>query len=261
MLHYYSNHFRIIYQLKKKMELPEQLRFTLSRDQKMRLVPFCVTLVTYFILYVPMTGYPAETFGSVFFKVLPIWSLALYICFTSNNLPMKVPTKEELIPEDRRARHFVFALLLSSIGDACLVFRHTLFIPGVLFFGAAQLLYINGLEMEVKGSKVGQLFVLLGIDTYLCVQSGIDSYLMKILVGIYLILVFIVGYRATVRYEAERTKAALLGSIGGLIFMFSDFVIAVDKWNFPVPFSGFIVMSTYYAAQFGLAMSTTKDLK
>ena len=35
------------------------------------------------------------------------------------------------------------------------------------------------------------------------------------------------GYRAAARYEAERTKAALLGSIGGLIFIFSDLMIRV----------------------------------
>ena len=244
-----------------EMELPEHLSITLSRDQKMKLLPFCATLVIYFILYVPLSGYPAETLGSVFFKVLPIWSLALYVCFTSNNLPLKIPTVAELIPEDRRARHFVFGLLVSSIGDACLVFRHTLFLAGVFFFAIAQILYTIGLDEDYKGSKFGQLFVLLGMNTYLCVQGGIDSYLMKFMVGIYLILVFTLGYRATARYETERTKAALLGSIGGLVFIFSDFMIAVDKWIFSVPCAGFIVMSTYYTAQFGLAMSTTKDLK
>lgn len=243
------------------MELPEQLNITLSRDQKMRLLPFFVTLALYFILYVPITGYPIETVGSVFFKVLPIFSLALYISFTSNNLPLGIPKNEDLIPEDNRARHFFFALLVSSLGDACLVARNTLFLPGVLFFAIAQLLYLNGLDMNFKDSKSGSFFVLLGLNTYLCVQTGIGSYFMKIVVGIYLILIFSVGWRATARYEAERSKAALVGSIGALIFMLSDFLIALDKWNCSLPCVGFLVMSTYYAAQFGLALSTTKDLQ
>lgn len=247
--------------IKKKMDLSEHLTITLSRDQKMKLLPFCVTLVIYFILYVPLTGYPVETFSSVFFKVLPIWSLALYISFTSNNLPLGIPRKEDLIPEDKRARHFFFALLVSSVGDACLVARTTLFLPGVLFFAIAQVLYLNGLDMDFKGSKTRFLFVLLGMCTYLCVQPGIESYLMKIIVGLYLCLLFTVGWRATARYEAERSKAALAGSVGALIFMLSDFLIAVEKWNFSIPCPGFLVMSTYYAAQFGHALSTTKDIK
>lgn len=244
------------------MDLSEQLNsITLSRDQKMKLLPFCVTLFVYFFLYVPLTGYPVETLGSVFFKILPIWSLALYVSLTSNNLPLKIPKKfEELIPEDNMARHFFFALLVSSLGDACLVARKTLFLPGVLFFAIAQLLYLNGLDMKFRESKSKSFFVLLGMNTYLCVQGGIESYIMKVVVCIYLVLIFSVGWRATARYEAERSKAALLGAIGGLVFMLSDFLIAVDKWNFPVPCVGFLVMSTYYSAQFGLALSTTKDL-
>lgn len=243
------------------MEIPEPFSIKLSSEQRMRLLPFAVTLAVYLIFYVPLTGYPVETVGSVFFKILPIWSLALYISFTSNNLPLRIPKKEDLIPEDDRARHFFFALLVSSLGDACLVARTTLFLPGVLFFAIAQVLYLNGLNMNFKGSKTGSFFVLLGMNTYLCVQTGIESYLMKIVVGIYLCLIFSVGWRATARYEVERSKAALTGSVGALIFMLSDFLIAVDKWNFPLPCVGFLVMSTYYAAQFGLTLSVTKDLK
>ena len=245
------------------MDIWEQLHsITLSRDQKTKLLPFCVTLAVYFLLYVPVTGYPVETLGSVFFKLLPIFSLALYISYTSNDLPLRIPKNfEELIPEDNRARHFFFALLVSSLGDACLVARKTLFMPGVFFFAIAQILYLNGLDMNFKDNKSKFFFLLLGMNTYLCVQTGIESYIMKLIVGIYLVLIFSVGWRATARYEAERSKAALVGAIGATIFMLSDFLIAVDKWNVQLPCVGFLVMSTYYGAQFGLALSTTKDLQ
>lgn len=244
-------------------DILEQLRsITLSRDQKTKLLPFCVTLAVYFLLYVPLTGYPVETLGSVFFKVLPIFSLALYISYTSNNLPLRLPkTFNELIPEDERARHFFFALLVSSLGDACLVARKTLFMPGVFFFAVAQILYLNGLHMNFKDSKSRVFFVLLGLNTYLCVQTGIDSYVMKLVVGVYLVLIFSVGWRATARFEAEGSNAALVGAIGAVTFMLSDFLIAVDKWNMQLPCVGFLVMSTYYGAQFGLALSTTKDMQ
>lgn len=241
------------------MEIPEQYSITLSRDQKLHLVPFFATWLIYFVLYMPVWGYPAETLGSVFFKILPVLSLCFFVISAANNFK-GLPKKDNIIPEDHRARHFLFALIFSALGDACLVWREVLFVPGLLLFAVAQILYFKGLDGSATKSRTKELFILLGLDIYLIIQSGIDSYVLSALVGMYCALIFAVAWRATARYESEGSKAALTGCAGALVFTISDFLIAVDKWGFSVPFAPSMIMSSYYIAQLLLSLSTCKEL-
>lgn len=241
------------------MEIPEQFNLNLTKDQKIRLVPFFATCLVYYVLYMPLWGYPPETLGSAFFKLLPIVSLCFYVISAAMDFK-GMPTKDDLIPEDNLSRHFLFALIFSGIGDVCLVWRTLLFIPGLLFFAVAQFLYFQGFEGTSGKSKTLSFFILLGLDVFLFIQSGISSYILTGLVGMYVSLIFAVAWRATARYEAEESKAAMIGCVGALLFVFSDFVIAFDKWCFTVPFAGSIVMSSYFGAQVCLALSTTKNL-
>lgn len=241
------------------MDIPERFSISLTRDQKLHLVPFFATWLIYFVLYMPLWGYPPETIGSAFFKVLPIFSLCYYVISAAVDFK-GLPTKDNLTLEDDRARHFLFALLFSSLGDACLVWRVVLFVPGLLAFSVAQALYFKGLVGSSGKSRTKDLFFLLGLDIFLIIQSGISSYVLTFFVGMYMVLIFSVAWRATALYESEGSKAALVGCVGALVFVFSDLVIAMDKWCFPVPFAASIIQATYYLAQFCFALSTTKDL-
>lgn len=241
------------------MEIPEQFSFHLSREQKMHLVPFFATWLIYYVLYMPFWGYPPETLGSAFFKILPVISLCFYVISASNDFK-GLPKTRDWIPRDDRAKHFLFALLFSCIGDAFLVWRELLFVPGLLFFAFAQGLYFMGLEGSSNKSRTRELFILAGLDIFLFIQSGISSYILSLLVGMYITLIFAVGWRATARYESEGSKAGFAGCVGALLFIFSDFIIAIDKWCFTVPFAPSVIMTSYYLAQLLLSLSTTQDL-
>ena len=245
------------------MDIQEFFMTTFSKEQKIRLVPFFSTWLLYYILYMPIWGNPSETLGAVFFKILPIASLAFYIISSAKKTP-GFPTKDDLIPDDSRARYFLFALAASALGDACLVWRETLFIPGLLAFAIGHVFYFIGLEDDANTSKTSRtrnIFILAALDVFLFIQPGINSYVLTVLVAMYIALIFSVGWRATARYEAEGTRAAFCGCLGAVLFIASDFLIATDKWNFTVPFGPSMIMSTYYGAQLGLAVSTTRDLK
>ncbi|KAL4238397.1 Lysoplasmalogenase-like protein tmem86a [Mactra antiquata] len=242
-------------------DLLEKFTVNLSQAQKYHLVPFCATCLVYFTLYMPFWGYPPETLGSVFFKILPIFSLYFYVTCASKEFKGSITKKEDLIPKENRSGYFQMALLFSSLGDACLVWRKLLFVPGLLSFAVAQGMYFKGLEEDAKASRTKTLFILLGLSVFMFLKDGIDSYILTVLVGLYLTLIFAMGWRATARYEAEESKAAFLGCIGALLFIFSDFIIAVDKWCFMVPCASFLIMTSYYVAQLCLALSTTKDLQ
>lgn len=242
------------------MDLQALVTNFLPREQKLRLVPFFSTLIMY-ILYMPVWGYPPETLKAVFFKILPVASLGYYVIISAKKTPgLSVPTKDDLLPDDDRARHFLFGLGFSALGDAFLVWREGMFIPGLLSFAIGHVFYLIGLGEEPKQSRTKELFTLAGIDVFLFLRPGINSYVLVPLVALYCALIFSVGWRATARYETEGNKAAFCGSMGALLFIASDFIIALDKWIFPVPFAPSLIMSTYYAGQLGLALSTSKEL-
>ncbi|KAH3852072.1 lysoplasmalogenase-like protein TMEM86A [Dreissena polymorpha] len=240
--------------------IPEDLKVSLTRDQTIRLVPFFATWLMYYLLYMPITGYPPETLGSVFFKLLPMAGLVFYII--SASLDFKgFPTAKTWIPKDHRQRNFLFGMMASAVGDACLVWRNTLFIPGLLAFAVGHVFYFVGLEQCGKNSRTRELFILLGIDVFLFFQPAFNSYVMTALVALYVSLIFSMAWRATAWYESDGSKSSMAGCAGALLFVLSDGLIAIDKWYVPLPFVGSMVMSTYFGAQLCLAVSTTRDLK
>jgi len=232
---------------------------TLTTNQKKRLAPFIATCLTFAILYMPLFGYPPETLGAAFFKVLPILSLCMYV-FTETHELNKVFKVDSWLALGDRDKGFVLGLFCSSLGDICLVWRTMLFVPGLLCFACAHVFYLNALRVEDYKSKTKSLFVLLGIDVFLFIQSGISSYVLTALVGIYVVLIFTMGWKATARYEAEGSKAAMAGCVGACLFIVSDLLIAVDKWLFSIPMAWMFIMTTYYSAQLGIALSVTQEL-
>ena len=56
----------------------------------------------------------------------------------------------------------------------------------------------------------------------------------------------------------EGSSSSRWGLAGSLLFLLSDFIIALDKWRLSLPLAELVVMTTYYAAQLCLAISTTR---
>jgi uncharacterized membrane protein YhhN len=84
--------------------------------------------------------------------------------------------------------------------------------------------------------------------------SGIMVYF----VLLYVILICTMAWRAVARVQFFGdlwTWTKLCAFAGAVCFLVSDFVIAVDKFRYPVPYSHQIIMVTYYAAQLGIALS------
>ncbi|XP_052770187.1 lysoplasmalogenase-like protein TMEM86A [Mya arenaria] len=240
--------------------IPKNLMPDLTRDQKLRLIPFAATWLAYYILYMPISGHPTESLGAAFFKLLPIASLAFYVVSASMDFK-GLPTKDSLVPEDDRQRNFLFGLAASAVGDICLVWRHTMFIPGLLAFAVGHMFYLHGLKDMGKISRTKEVFVLLGLDVYLFLQPLFNSYVMSVLVGLYCVLIFTMAWRAMAWHETDGSKASLMGCLGALLFIMSDFLIAIDKWFITLPFRGSMIMSTYFGAQLLLSLSTTHNLK
>jgi len=82
--------------------------------------------------------------------------------------------------------------------------------------------------------------------------------IMVYLVLLYIALLALTAWRAVARVQFFAdlwTWTKLCAFAGSLLFVLSDFVIAVDKFRHPVPYSHPIIMLTYYAAQLGITLS------
>ncbi|XP_071080304.1 lysoplasmalogenase TMEM86A-like [Haliotis cracherodii] len=214
-----------------------------------RLIPFYLSVGAYFALYRPYLQYPPETMDAAIVKAIPIWSLAFFIHTTKDS------------HQTIYARHFFVGLFFSSLGDMCLIWRETLFIPGMLFFAVAHVCYMLGLatDFNFKRTRCGVFFTLLSMCLYLFISSGISSIVMKVLVLVYQGLIFGVGWLAVEHFVYDRTNSACFGACGAALFMFSDCLIGLDKWKFRVPLAEVVIMATYYAGQMCLALSTVRN--
>ena len=63
-----------------------------------------------------------------------------------------------------------------------------------------------------------------------------------------------IGVILTMGWMAIRTRMKL-AIIGALLFIFSDSVLAIDRFVYAIPYRDVFVMSTYYAAQVFIAAS------
>ncbi|XP_041353487.1 lysoplasmalogenase-like protein TMEM86A [Gigantopelta aegis] len=223
-------------------------RFNMQKVFDKDLLPFFALVVVYFIIYNPVLQLPPENLTAAFFKVLPVWYLLFFVYFRSYR-----------IQQDKYARHFICGLLASSLGDASLIWREALFIPGMIFFAVAHIFYLFGLSKTVNRTvlkRTQTLFALIYFFLYLFISFGIENHVMKTLVFIYSGCIVAVGWLATARYLHDQSMAGLFGVIGAFLFTFSDFIIATNKWRFPVPLSGLLIMISYYSAQLCLTLST-----
>lgn len=144
------------------------------------------------------------------------------------------------------------ALLASAAGDLAGSMHD--FIMQIAFFAVAHLFYIA--DFLPKCRKVrGRLF---GVLTFAAITLVFLGYVMAHIasqmefyaVGVYGLIIFTMGATAILQQRAHR----LWYVVAAILFVFSDSVIAYNKFVTAVPHSGLWIMTTYYAAQ-GIFMS------
>ena len=211
--------------------------------------PFFGLVLVYFAIYQPFLDYPAENLGAAFCKCMPIWALA----FVVKQSLVKCENDDDI--HDKQC--VMYGLLISSIGDAFLVARETLFTPGMLFFILAHVYYFFAFGPGDFSSRSTAAYLLVGVSALLTIFQGIDSFVLQLFVPVYICAIFVTAWRAQCRYEKDGTLSSAIASLGMAIFLLSDLLIGLDKWIVHVPMAELLVLSTYYLAQFSLAVGTT----
>lgn len=147
------------------------------------------------------------------------------------------------------------AFFFSSAGDLFLALKGDArnFMRGLGAFLVSHLFYIavmvplatgpDTLALKAVSLAVG----LAALAVYWSIASRLGS--MKLPVGAYLAVILVMVLTALAIPEA----APILG-LGAVLFMFSDSIIALDKFRGPVPYRGLLVWTTYYGGQVLMAL-------
>ena len=200
-------------------------------------MPFSWLIPTYAVVAILYLATPSTPFrGKAVVKATPILLLCLLIASSSSPVMPWV----------------VLALLFSAAGDVALeVDGERLFIVGLAFFLIAHLFYVVALMQNITFLPIALVpLILIGLIALLLTRRLLPKLgSLHIPVTLYISIIVAMGVAA-----ALHSPFNVLIVVGAIVFMLSDATIAVHKFLQPVPRRDFVVMATYYAAQFLLVM-------
>ncbi|XP_026474195.1 lysoplasmalogenase-like protein TMEM86A [Ctenocephalides felis] len=223
--------------------VPRSQCFTSILAVAPRLLPFLITAVSYFVLALPKDQ---PSVLAVIVKCTPIYCLIYFV------LKAGVSTNKNKL---------ALALVFSSIGDAFLVWKE--FFPhGMAAFGVAQVIYFTTFGFKPLKPVLGAIWYLVGTALVALVFSNLKGILLYGL-PIYAVLLVTMLWRATARHSFDDKGCdkwlRLSGSIGAILFVISDGLIALSQFYMHIPNAQTYIMSTYYAGQLGLSMTCLED--
>lgn len=190
--------------------------------------------------YIAEPGFSTTT--AAFLKALPI--LLLLIC----SLTVSKPANKAL----------ALALFFGGCGDVLLAYGQ--FVNGLSAFLLGHLVYIViwGRHFNPRIWFKSVPVIVFGVIASIYLWPYLET--MAIPVTVYICVICLMAAFASVS-----TLVTYWGLLGVYSFLFSDLVIAWNRFVEPVPFEGVLVMFTYYLAQgaicYALVAQTTPDKK
>jgi uncharacterized membrane protein YhhN len=82
---------------------------------------------------------------------------------------------------------------------------------------------------------------------------------MRIPVACYVAVISTMSWQAIARWWTLRNRSAALAAAGSVFFLVSDSSIAIERFGTPFAGATLVIVVTYYAAQWGLALSVSDD--
>jgi uncharacterized membrane protein YhhN len=149
---------------------------------------------------------------------------------------------------------YVSALFFSFWGDVLLLFKNQFFVYGLASFLLAHIMYI-----KITASLIKKVSLQKGVLACLPFAVFLFSFLyllndnlgeMKIPVIFYGVVISSFGALSFLNYMQEKNTANLWLFLGTIIFIISDSLIALNKFNEPKEFYAISIMLTYIVAQY-----------
>lgn len=131
------------------------------------------------------------------------------------------------------------------------------FIPGLVSFLVAHLFYIAMFKQGVPWLPSPRaLLATLGIGgaMYGFLFPSLNP-MLRIAVAAYVVVIALMAAQAIGRAGWLRDKASVAAAVGACLFMLSDSLLATNKFAVQFPMAQFLVLASYYTAQFLIARS------
>ena len=161
----------------------------------------------------------------------------------------------------RQQRFVRIGLVLSLVGDVFLLWPKEGFLPGLVSFLLAHLAYIAAFCVPARLAARPLVFAGYGVVAALILSQlwpGVPGALRAPVLA-YVVCLATMAAQAAVWWRASAGNAdeghARAAAIGGLLFMVSDSLLAINKFALPLPFASLWILATYWAAQWSIASS------
>jgi alkenylglycerophosphocholine/alkenylglycerophosphoethanolamine hydrolase len=167
---------------------------------------------------------------------------------------------------------FFLALVFSLIGDIWLLAPPRFFMLGLASFLLAHVCYIIGINNENLPPltwpviRLVSFFVFMGVFIYPLLFRGIKQRsgtrkLQGATLIYYIVLSLMAISATTTLYRPDwEYQTVVFVSAGGLLFFFSDFLLAFDRFIRPVNHGRMVVHISYHLGQFGLILGVVWHL-
>jgi len=150
----------------------------------------------------------------------------------------------------------ILGLIFSLGGDVFLMLPQDRFVFGLISFLIAHIFYIFAFTGET-----GFQFTPWVLGIYLVYGAVMLALLwphlrsMKAPVFLYMLIILAMGWQAAERWLILGGIGALLAMVGAILFVISDSVLALDRFRGRFTAARAIVLCTYFAAQWLIALS------
>jgi len=159
---------------------------------------------------------------------------------------------------------FCLGLVFSLAGDILLMLPVNLFIPGLVAFFVAQVLYLIGFNLSVTSISVPVLIVALiflggaQIIYRRLVQSLREhkQEKLKLPIAFYTTAISLMAVSAmfTLANPAWNTLHAVIATCGAVLFVISDSLLAWNKFVNAIPHAPALIKATYHLGQMGIIL-------
>ncbi|MFN5011560.1 MAG: lysoplasmalogenase [Gammaproteobacteria bacterium] len=163
---------------------------------------------------------------------------------------------------DADHRRIAMALALSAIGDLLLEFQPPFFVPGLVAFLGAQVVYIVAFTARDRRPQWLRAVpaALFGAGAYLWLAPSLGG--LRGAVAAYIVAICVMLWRAWATVGGTHPqRLAAFAAVGATAFALSDILVAYNRFVAPVLALKVLLMVLYWTAQWLIAASVVRQSK
>jgi len=130
------------------------------------------------------------------------------------------------------------------------------FLLGLVSFLTGHVFYISGLHSGIEWTSTGVVWaplLIFGSGMFWVLRSGLGK--MQVPVLVYILVILIMSGLAWERHLQLELPQTLFAECGAILFLISDALLAWNRFRMKFKSAQFLILGTYYVAQWALAMS------